>query len=201
MTDDVQAMTSAQRRDLVHLLEGLTDAQWEAPSLCDGWRVQEVAAHLVMPFTVSVPRLLLLLARARFSFDRAADRQARRDADRGRPELVATLRANVDTRWQPPGGTEHSALSHDVIHGLDITRALGLPTVSPPQRIAVVLGAMDQSHVKGFGTDLAAQRFEATDVDVALGSGPEVVRGTAEEVLLAATGRTAASRPGPSQNG
>jgi hypothetical protein len=39
---------------------------------------------------------------------------------------VDLLRRNIDNPWQPPGGGATAALSHDVIHGLDVTEAPGL---------------------------------------------------------------------------
>ena len=37
-----------QRLTLARLLEGLSEAEWEHPSLCAGWRVRDVAAHVAM---------------------------------------------------------------------------------------------------------------------------------------------------------
>ena len=37
-----------QRLGLARLLEGLSDSEWEQPSLCAGWRVRDVAAHVAM---------------------------------------------------------------------------------------------------------------------------------------------------------
>lgn len=37
-----------QRRRFSSLLEGLSPEQWAAPSRCEGWRVQDVAAHLAV---------------------------------------------------------------------------------------------------------------------------------------------------------
>ena len=57
-------------------------------------------------------------------------------------ELLAAVRDNVEHRWTPPGGGVHGALSHDVIHGLDITVGLGLDRRVPPDRMAMVLAGM-----------------------------------------------------------
>ena len=40
-------MATAERTDLADLLETLTPRQWEAPSLCQGWRVRDVVAHVM----------------------------------------------------------------------------------------------------------------------------------------------------------
>ena len=62
---------TAQRLSLADLLEGLTDPQWDTPSLCEGWRVRDVAAHLAMaPQVPSLTSMLADAVRARGSFDR-----------------------------------------------------------------------------------------------------------------------------------
>jgi len=35
-----------QRLAIADLLDGLSAEQWESPSLCAGWRVRDVAAHV-----------------------------------------------------------------------------------------------------------------------------------------------------------
>lgn len=90
----------AERTRLTDLLTGLDPDQWSAPSLCQGWRVREVVAHITMPFRLSAPRFLGGMIHARFDFDRFADRDAHRTAARMTDaDLVAVLRANVT----PPG--------------------------------------------------------------------------------------------------
>ncbi len=51
------------------------------------------------------------------------------------------------------------ALSHDVIHGLDITVGLGLDRQVPSERVAMVLAGMRPRHIAFFGTDLAGDRL------------------------------------------
>ncbi len=45
---------------------------------------------------------------------------AGRDSQLPQAELVAALRDNVGNPWKPPGGGYEGALSHDIIHGLDL---------------------------------------------------------------------------------
>ncbi len=45
--DDPSVPLLRQRRRLASLVAELDDAQWAAPSRCDGWSVQDVIAHLV----------------------------------------------------------------------------------------------------------------------------------------------------------
>ena len=98
------------------------------------------------------------------------------------------LRRNIDNPWQPPGGGAAGALSHDVIHGLDVTEPLGLPAASA-DRIALVLGSVTPRQLRYFGVDLSGQRLTATDADLSVGAGARARPMTAKEVLLTVTGR------------
>ena len=49
--DEVWRTIDQQRAELADLMETFTDADWETPSLCEGWRVREVAAHLTLAQT------------------------------------------------------------------------------------------------------------------------------------------------------
>ena len=179
--------TFAERRRLADLLAGLEPDQWAADSLCTGWRIREVVAHITMPFRTRPLPFLLGMVRSGFSFNRYADRAARRDTSRlTDAQLLASLRDNVTHPWRPPGGGQVGALSHDVIHGLDITEPLGLPP-APASRIALVLGSVGPRNLRFFGTELD-HRFVATDADVTLGAGPDVHL-PAKDILLTITGR------------
>ena len=188
-SDRLISETRAERERLADLLGALSPEQWAAPSLCAGWRVGEVAAHITMPFRTRPLEFMAGVAGAGFSFNRYADRDARSTArKRSQAELIDLLRRNIDNPWQPPGGGAAGALSHDVIHGLDVTEALGLPA-SPTDRIALALASAGPRQLKYFGVDLKGRRLTATDADVSVGEGPVAVPMTAKEILLAVTGR------------
>ncbi|MET8155026.1 maleylpyruvate isomerase family mycothiol-dependent enzyme [Sphaerisporangium sp. NPDC005289] len=190
MTEDsVRDAVAAERREQADLLAALRPEQWDAPTLCDGWRVREVVAHTTMPFRASLGRTMVELLKARGNFNRMADRCARRDAAELPPEaLLASLRDNVAHPWTPPGGGAAGALAHDVIHGLDITVGLGLDRRVPPERVAMVLAGMRPKNIAFFGTDLTGVSLRATDLAWSHGTG-EPVRGLAQDLLLAICGR------------
>jgi hypothetical protein len=146
-----------------------------------------------MPFRTSVPTFVVGLAFAGFSFNRYADRAARADAARmSAAQLLACLRDNIANPWQPPGGGPAGALSHDTIHGLDITEPLGLP--SPPvERIALVLANANPRSLAFFGVDLAGIQLRGTDADVRIGAG-EPVEMPVKDILLTITGRRPLAR-------
>ena len=188
--DTIQDMIAAQRGSLAAVLDTLPASGWDQATLCAGWRVREVVAHVTMPFRYSGPRFVWELARSRGRFNEMADRVARRDAARMSPaELASALRSNIGHPWRPPGGGFEGALAHDVIHGLDITVPLGLALTVPEERLRRVLpvSANDKT-VMFFGADLAGIQFRADDLDWTLGAGTPLT-GTAADLLLAVCGR------------
>ncbi|SMC55919.1 maleylpyruvate isomerase family mycothiol-dependent enzyme [Lentzea albidocapillata] len=189
MTEDIRAAVAAERRDQAELLSGLTVEQWLAPSLCEGWTVKHVVAHTTLPFRSSVTRVVLETLKSAGRFNHASDRMARKDAQLPASDLLDALKNNIDHPWTPPGGGPAGALSHDVIHGLDITVALGLDRRVPHDRLRIVLDGLKPAHVRYFGADLDGTRLEATDLDWTFGEG-EPVRGLAQDLLLLVCGRT-----------
>ena len=183
------AETHAERERLADLLAGLSAEQWDVPSLCTGWRVREVVAHITMPFRTRPLAFLAGMVRGRFSFDRYADHDARTVAQSmSDADLVQLLRRNVDHPWSPPGGGQIGALSHDVIHGLDVTEPLGL-AAAPTERIARVLASTSTRQVRYFGVDLNGLRLVADDADVTVGDGATTVTMPVKDILLVVTGR------------
>lgn len=186
---DVRAEIAAERRELADVLDGLTDHQWDAPTLCSGWRVREVAAHMSMGFRYSFGRTALELARSGGNLHRMTDRVARRDAAVLTPhELATALRDNAHHPWRPPVGGPAAALGHDVIHGLDITVALGLGRQVPMERLRIVLKTVKPSTLRFFRANLDDVELWATDLEWSYGRGTQVAR-PAQELLLLAYGR------------
>jgi uncharacterized protein (TIGR03083 family) len=180
----IQDMIAAERRELAALVGALTPDEWASTTLCAGWRVPEVVAHMTMPFRFSAGRFVREMVKSAGRFNRMADRVARQEAaELSRDVLVASLRDNAGHPWQPPGGGPEGALSHDVIHGLDITTALELDRRVPLDRLEVVLGGVKPKQVKYFGTDLTGVCLRADDLDWSYGSGTPVT-GLAQDLLL-----------------
>ncbi|MCD0453150.1 maleylpyruvate isomerase family mycothiol-dependent enzyme [Actinocorallia sp. API 0066] len=181
-----------ERASLAVLLATLTPAQWAAPSLCAGWTVREVAAHLGAGPTARLPRVLLDVARARGNFNRFVDATARRDARRPPHELVATLRGAVGSRRLAPGQKLSYALLDVLIHGQDIALPLGLdrpmPLAAARQSAEVIYRMGSPFHARKHLTGL---RLQATDIKWSAGEGA-LVEGPIAALLLLVSGRPAA---------
>ena len=190
----VADQVAAELSELADLLAALPAAAWDAPSLCPGWRVREVVAHLTLPMHASAPVVVLGLLRARLRWDVLADRRARLDAARQTPEqLLAALRAPRMQAWTPPGGGATGALIHAVIHGLYITEALNLDRRPPAARTRIVLdGLTAPRSLSHFGVALQGLQLRAEDLDWSYGIG-RPVSAPALDLALILSGRRPAS--------
>jgi uncharacterized protein (TIGR03083 family) len=145
---------------------------------------------MTMPFRYSTRKFVMEVMRDRGKFNRMADRCAHRDAGMPTSQLWAALADNAQNPWKPPGGGFNGALVHDVIHGLDITVALGLGRKVPEDRLRLVLGAVSKPKtVENFGADLMEVELRADDIEWSFGSGTPV-SGQAQDLALVMCGRT-----------
>lgn len=138
-----------ERRRIADELETFTDEQWATPTTCDGWNVEDVAAHLIMPFEVSTPRFGLAMLKHRGNFDKVMiDLTARVKAKNSRSDVIAKLRANADNQWTPPGAGPEAPLGEVVVHGQDIRRALGLGHNIPAETIELTITGMKDADLR-----------------------------------------------------
>ncbi|HSR85603.1 MAG TPA: maleylpyruvate isomerase family mycothiol-dependent enzyme [Streptosporangiaceae bacterium] len=166
---------SAHRRALADALAGLTPEQWHGQSLCAGWTPAHVLAHQTMPFRIPTAEFMSGLQRSGGDFTTFSDQVAARDSTLPPAELISALRDNADTPWSPPGGGLDGALSHDVIHGLDICWPLGIEYDIPSRGLTMVLGSLtSQGDDSLFGVPLAGISVTATDLDWSVGKGAEL---------------------------
>lgn len=192
MTNDtgLQPVVAAEFLALADLLGSATDAQWDTPSLCEGWRVREVIAHMTTAARYPGDKFMTELRRYDFDFGRLSNEIASRDASLPLSELVANLRSETMQHWAPPGGGYHGALNHVVIHGLDVTVPLGVPRLSPDDTIRIVLDDLTKGGAhEHFGSNIEGRSLQATDLDWSYGSGP-ALHGAAEDLALVLCGRT-----------
>ena len=192
MNDDagLQPAVAAEFLALAGLLGSATEAQWATPSLCAGWRVREVIAHMTMAARYSEEEFMAELRRCDFDFGRLSNEIAARDAQLPTNDLVANLRSDPLLHWAPPEGGYHGALNHVVIHSLDATVPLGLQRRPPDETMRVILEDLTEGNVHAhFGTVITGRRLEASDLDWSHGSGSGL-RGAAADLALALCGRT-----------
>lgn len=190
---DLQHRITTEFLALADTLSSATGAQWDTPSLCEGWRIREVVAHLTMPARYTQDEFMAELRACGFDFGRLSNTIAARDAALPTMELVANLSSEILHHWTPPEGGQLGALNHVVIHSLDATVPLSTPHRVDRETICIVLDALTVGRVHArFGTTIDGRRLEATDIEWAHGTGRSL-RGPADELALVLCGRTLTS--------
>lgn len=145
MTDlDVWARVADQRDLLADRLGALSTPEWAAPSACEGWRTVDVLGHLVWlaeqtPASAGVATTRAML-RERCGPMAAMVPLARGVAADAEPnELLDRLRAARAGRFRAPGAQPIAVVGEVFVHGMDITRPLGLPDGIDPDLVAPVV--------------------------------------------------------------
>jgi uncharacterized protein (TIGR03083 family) len=174
---------------LADLLTAPAVNTWDSPSLCEKWLVRHVVAHVTMPARLTPAQFGAEMAAAGGDFAVLSDAVAARDASLPVAALLDQLRSPGLHAWQPPGGGEAGALSHAVIHSLDVTIALDLRPVAPAEAVTTVLDQLAGANGTWFGVDLADVRLEATDSDWSWGRG-QLVRADSGSLVALLSGRT-----------
>lgn len=190
-TAELWTMIHEQRQKVGDMLGGLSDADWDAPSLCTGWRVRDVVAHMVETHLTTPGKFLAGFAAAGFRFNVYADKGIARHAGETPAQLLARYRETC-TRTTAPPGPKVTWLGEAVIHGEDVARATGRSVAVSPAALVTVADFTRSTTPLLHGKQRSAGlRLRATDVDWAAGEGPEVT-GPAASLILAITGRAPA---------
>lgn len=189
----VWRMVHAERAALADDLARLDPGQWDTPSLCAGWTVHDVAAHLVDTARTTRIGFVAGLVRARFDFDRQNARGVERERGATPQETLERLRRVAARRTGPPAPLD-TRLVEEVVHGEDIRRAVGLVHSYPREAVvrALRLQARTPESFGGAKELTARVRLSATDAGLSIGAGPEVT-GPALSLLLAVSGRRVAA--------
>jgi uncharacterized protein (TIGR03083 family) len=202
---DILRDIRTERARNIAFLRGLEPEQWETVAL-PGWRIREVAAHLVSLDRASLSGAVLPQAMASTErVERWNDRQVGKFADRPIPEIVVALerwgrrflrlaravpaaayRLRVPTMWgRGPGGLLiWSRVYDEWVHRQDMRRALGLPDEDAD--LAPPLAFMFQAAAR-----LPAMRGGTGTVEVSVKAAP-----LASHVFDLAAGAVTISLPG-----
>lgn len=191
-TKEIWTLVHAQRRRLADDLASMPDSRWNEPSLCPGWSVHDVLAHLVDTARSGRLAFVWSMVRARGDFDRANDRGIRRWKSHDPRQTLSSLRLAQDLRRTPPANRA-TRLVEAIVHGEDIRRPLGIEGHYPVEGVADALAHQLRTAVSfGGGRErVDGLRLIETDTGRTWGDGPEV-SGTSIDLLLAVSGRRVA---------
>ncbi len=192
--DTVWRHIHQQREALAAQLSALDDEQWEQPSLCAGWTVRDVAAHIISNPTIGWSEMMRLTPLFRLGYNEAIYRDVKRRGRAPVAEILGSFERLARSRRHVPTTTRIEPLIDALVHSQDILRPLGLVQEMPPDAAAV---AADRTRLlaplMGSRQIVRSVRMVATDVDWQRGRGP-IVEAPMQELLLVCAGRGAHAR-------
>lgn len=180
--------------DLADRLSELHASQWDAASLCAGWRIRDVLAHVVAGAEGAFGARAVLggMFRHGFNFNRwvAADGRVRGEEDPA--DILAALRNAANRRQTPARAPSVNGLMHVVVHGQDMCRPLGITRDLPAAHVVPVANVVAADrHRFGATKRIAGLKLRATDMEWSHGRGPEVA-GPGEALVMVMAGRLSA---------
>lgn len=187
--DDTWSIVHGERRALIEDLSPVLPERGNTPSLCDGWTIHDVLAHLVDDAKTTKASFVRTLVMAGFNFDRLNQKGVDRER---RDSLAKTLEAFslVSSRTTGAPAPLASRLVEIIVHGEDIRRPLGISHTYPTSAVIKAIeyqlatsGSMGGSKDRAVGLHIIA-----TDTGWSHGAG-EPVQGQAIDLLMALTGR------------
>jgi len=185
---NAMAMARDERTEMAEFLASLRPEQWDHPSLCAGWRVRDVAAHVVSYEGHRWDELLRRAQEAHFRPGRVNEVALAEYSALDPKELVGFLRNHLTPHGPTARFGGRVGLVDALIHHQDMRRPLGMRREIPPDRLLCALPfAVTAPPLRGFW-NARSVRLIATDLDWSRGKGPEV-RGPGEAVLMVLAGR------------
>jgi uncharacterized protein (TIGR03083 family) len=179
----------AERKALAADLEGLSDDQWSTPSLCTGWTVRDVLAHMTGTAEKTTLNFFPSLVANGFSLSKLQNKDIKRVEGSG--DVLGAFKAAMGRSTSPPGPAL-TWLGETLVHGDDIRRPLGLSYAYPAGAAAAVADSYKATNlVMGSKRRIAGVKLVATDTDWTHGDGPEA-SGPMMALLMVVAGRKAA---------
>ena len=180
----------AERSALADDLSQLDDAAWTTPSLCAGWTVQDVVAHLTAGASIGRFRWLASMSTTRFDDGRHNQRWIAEHRGATPAETLQRFRDIVDSTVAPSGHTE-AWLGEVIVHGADIRRPLGIDHRPPTHAITTVADFFARrDFTVASASTIDGLQLRADDGPFHVGDGP-LVTGTTVALVVAMAGRSA----------
>lgn len=192
--------THAERRVLACHLSQLSAEQWAGETLCEGWTVHDVAAHVISNPQLGWGSMPGMLARnVGRGYNAMVFREVKRLGARvTRDQVLRDFQTYDGSTRHVPVTTRVEPLVDAILHAQDIYRPLGIEHSPAPEASALaadrclLLGSM-----MGWRKGVAGRRLVATDTDWSHGRAQP--RGTTVEapmleLLLLCSGRSSAAR-------
>lgn len=186
----------AERRALAAHLAGLTPQQWAMGSLCAGWTIKDVAAHVISHPQIGWAQMPAVLGRnLGRGYNATLFHEVKRLGATQTPEsILADFEAYDGSTRKVPVTTILEPLIDVLVHHQDILRPLGLHHEMDPGAAAAAADRLRQlPFLMGARCIVKGTRMVATDIDWVRGAGP-TLSGPMQELLMVCAGRARVAR-------
>jgi uncharacterized protein (TIGR03083 family) len=188
---DIWPVIHTERRSLAGDLRPLTDEQWDTASLCPGWTVRDVLAHMTSTASLTPPAFFATMIGSGFSFDKLQAKGIAAHRGGSSADTLADFE-KVETSAKHPPGPASTWLGEVIVHSEDIRRPLGIAHQYPGEALVQVADFYKGSNMLiGSKGRIAGLTLRASDAEWSHGTGPEV-SGPMLSLVMAMTGRKAA---------
>lgn len=181
---------ATERRALATDLANLTENQCNEQSLCDGWSVKDLVAHMTSTAQMNPLKFFGMFATSGFNMTKLQAKEVSRLSDGTGARVLARFEQIIDSKSAPPGPVT-SWLGEAVVHAEDIRRPLGIPHKYPMEALVQVADFYKNSDMLiGTKSRIMGLHLQATDTEWSHGEGL-LVEGPMLSLLMATTGRQA----------
>jgi uncharacterized protein (TIGR03083 family) len=187
---DVWSMIHVERRSLASDLASLSEQQWSVPSLCDGWTVRDVLAHMTATAKITPASFFPKLLGSGFSFTRMQRKDIASERGTSAQDTLGRFRDVAGSVKHPPGPID-TMVGETIVHAEDIRRPIGIKHTYPSEAAVRTADFYKGSNlIVGTKRRIAGLTLRATDTDWSHGTGPEI-SGPIVSLVMAMTGRKA----------
>ncbi len=182
------------RLELADYLATLTEDQWNVDSLCGGWQVRDVVAHLILIFQYSARKDWRDFIRSGLNVNHFIKRTAISYGRKSSTQLLSQFRATCDQQRKPASLSVINVLADVLIHEQDIRLPLNQPRAMPMESLRLIFTHWQPTKfnlgekITGIASRTRNLEFVIEDLEMRVGAGAEVI-GNAQDILMAVVGR------------
>jgi uncharacterized protein (TIGR03083 family) len=187
---DIWTRIHEERAALAEILPKLTERQWATESLCEGWSVRNVVAHVISSYERETLSFAAGLARHGFNVHRYNQSLVERIGAVSDKTLVARYNSTVNLRNKLPV-PDQFVLAETLIHNEDIFRSLDCRRIVPIETALIVAQLLRSTGAaRKWRRDNHYVKLVANDADWSYGEG-DVASGPLLSIVMLLAGRAA----------
>lgn len=184
----------AARSDLFGYLSSLDESHWSQSTLCQGWQVRDVVAHMTILYNYPLSEVAVELARSGFNVNKFLYKTATKNGRQDHRILLKNYQTIIEHTQVPFFVPALNALVDTLVHEQDIRIPLGHHKRIPTDVLQLIFKHWEPRRynvgekLTGIKKRAKGLKFIASDMDITFGNG-NVIEGCAQDILLGLVGR------------